>query len=65
MTITTTPIAVGHAPALLGQTVVLIGGSSGIGLATARLARVEGADVILAARDAEQVARAGREVDAT
>jgi NAD(P)-dependent dehydrogenase (short-subunit alcohol dehydrogenase family) len=64
MTITTTPIAVGHAPALLGQTVVLIGGSSGIGLATARLARVEGADVILAARDAEQVARAGREVDA-
>ena len=37
-------------PELLGQTVVVIGGSAGIGLATARLARAEGADVILSAR---------------
>jgi hypothetical protein len=29
-------------PELLGQTVVLIGGSAGIGLETARRARVEG-----------------------
>ena len=36
---------------LLGQTVVVIGGSAGIGLETARRARAEGADVILTARD--------------
>ena len=34
-----------------GQTVVVIGGSAGIGLETARRAREEGADVILTARD--------------
>ena len=38
-------------PELPGQTVVVIGGSAGIGLETARLAREEGADVILAGRD--------------
>src|SRR5947207_1999486 len=32
---------------LLGQTVVLLGGSAGIGLETARLARREGAEVVL------------------
>ena len=32
---------------LLGQTVVVIGGSAGIGLETARHARAEGADVVL------------------
>ncbi len=37
----------GRDPELLGQTVVVIGGSSGIGLATARRARAEGANVIL------------------
>ncbi len=37
-------------PELLGQTVVIIGGSAGIGLETARQARAEGAEVILAAR---------------
>ncbi len=36
---------------LLGQTVVVIGGSAGIGLETARHARAEGADVILTGRD--------------
>ena len=36
-----------HEPELLGQTVVVIGGSAGIGLETARRARAEGAKVIL------------------
>ena len=48
----------GH-PELAGQTVVVIGGSSGIGLETARRARDEGAEVILTARDAERLT-AGR-----
>jgi short-subunit dehydrogenase involved in D-alanine esterification of teichoic acids len=37
--------------ALLGQTLVVIGGSAGIGLETARLAREEGAEVIITARN--------------
>jgi NAD(P)-dependent dehydrogenase (short-subunit alcohol dehydrogenase family) len=53
-----------HEPELLGQTVVLIGGSAGIGLETARRARAEGADVILTGRDAERLERAAREVGA-
>ena len=55
MTTATTPVPTGHEPQLLGQTVVLIGGSAGIGLETARLARAEGAEVILAARDPERL----------
>jgi NAD(P)-dependent dehydrogenase (short-subunit alcohol dehydrogenase family) len=51
-------------PQLAGQTVVLIGGSAGIGLETARRARSEGADVVLTGRDAERLERAAREVDA-
>jgi NAD(P)-dependent dehydrogenase (short-subunit alcohol dehydrogenase family) len=51
-------------PALLGQTVVLIGGSSGIGLETARLARAEGADVVLTGRDPERLRRAATDVGA-
>jgi NAD(P)-dependent dehydrogenase (short-subunit alcohol dehydrogenase family) len=51
-------------PELLRQTVVLIGGSAGIGLETARRARLEGADVILTGRDCARVERAAREVDA-
>ena len=51
-------------PALAGQTVVVIGGSAGIGLETARLARAEGAEVILAARDPERLERAAAEVGA-
>jgi NAD(P)-dependent dehydrogenase (short-subunit alcohol dehydrogenase family) len=49
---------------LLGQTVVVIGGSAGIGLETARRARQEGADVILTARDPDRLHRAGLEVGA-
>jgi NAD(P)-dependent dehydrogenase (short-subunit alcohol dehydrogenase family) len=50
---------------LPGQTVVLIGGSSGIGLETARLARSEGADVILVGRDAGRLESAAAEVGAS
>jgi NAD(P)-dependent dehydrogenase (short-subunit alcohol dehydrogenase family) len=51
-------------PQLLGQTVVLIGGSAGIGLETARLACAEGADVVLAARNPERLEQAARDVGA-
>ena len=44
---------------LLGQTVVVIGGSAGIGLETARRARAEGADVVLTGRNPERL-HAGR-----
>jgi NAD(P)-dependent dehydrogenase (short-subunit alcohol dehydrogenase family) len=37
-------------PELLGQTLVVIGGSAGIGLETARRARAEGAEVVLTGR---------------
>jgi len=47
---------------LLGQTVVVIGGSAGIGLETARRARAEGADVILTGRNAERLQHAAREL---
>jgi NAD(P)-dependent dehydrogenase (short-subunit alcohol dehydrogenase family) len=49
---------------LLGQTVLVIGGSAGIGLETARQARAEGADVIIAARDPDRLHEAGRELGA-
>ena len=51
MTATSAIAPAGHAPELPGQTVVVIGGSAGIGLETARRVRAEGADVILTARD--------------
>ena len=53
-----------HEPELLGQTVVVIGGSAGIGLETAHLARAKGARVILTARNAERLKHAATEVDA-
>ena len=52
-------------PGLLGQTVVVIGGSAGIGFETARRARAEGAGVVLAARNRERLERAGVELGAT
>jgi len=64
MTTATTTRAVAREPELLGQTVVVIGGSSGIGLETARRARAEGADVVLTARDAERLKHAGAELRA-
>jgi NAD(P)-dependent dehydrogenase (short-subunit alcohol dehydrogenase family) len=50
---------------LLGQTVMVIGGSSGIGLETARLARAKGADIILTARNPERLHRVGLELAAS
>ncbi|MFJ4585458.1 SDR family oxidoreductase [Streptomyces echinatus] len=50
--------------ALHGQTLVVIGGSAGIGLATARLARHQGARVILTGRDPERLRTAAQEADA-
>ena len=54
----------GLTPQLRGQTVVVIGGSSGIGLETARRARVERADVVLAAHNPERLESAAAEVGA-
>jgi len=51
-------------PQLAGQTVVVLGGSAGIGLETARSARAEGADVILTARNPERLEAAAHEVGA-
>jgi NAD(P)-dependent dehydrogenase (short-subunit alcohol dehydrogenase family) len=51
-------------PELLGQTVVVIGGSAGIGLETARRARAEGAKLILTGRNPERLQRAASEIDA-
>jgi NAD(P)-dependent dehydrogenase (short-subunit alcohol dehydrogenase family) len=51
-------------PELLGRTVVVIGGSAGIGLETARRARADGADVILTGRNPERLERAALDVHA-
>jgi NAD(P)-dependent dehydrogenase (short-subunit alcohol dehydrogenase family) len=51
-------------PELLGQTVVVIGGSAGIGLETARRARTEGADVILTGRNPDRLQRAASDLGA-
>jgi NAD(P)-dependent dehydrogenase (short-subunit alcohol dehydrogenase family) len=50
--------------ALDGQTVVVIGGSAGMGLETARLARAEGAEVIITGRNQERLNQAAAEVGA-
>ena len=51
-------------PELAGQTVVLIGGSAGIGLETARRARAEGANVVLTGRNPDRLERAAAELGA-
>lgn len=51
-------------PELAGQTVVVVGGSAGIGLETARRARAEGANVILTGRNRERLDKAARAVGA-
>ena len=56
--------AIAREPGLLGQTVVVIGGSAGIGLETARYARAEGAEVVLTARNRERLEQAGLELGA-
>ena len=50
---------------LAGQKVVVVGGSSGIGLATAQLAKSEGADVVVASRNAERLQAAAAKLGAT
>jgi short-subunit dehydrogenase involved in D-alanine esterification of teichoic acids len=62
MTTATTISTKQREPTLLGQTVVLIGGSGGIGLETARRARAEGAEVILTGRDPERLEHAAQEL---
>ena len=64
MTSATSPPPAQRTPELAGQTVVVIGGSAGIGLETARRARAEGADVILAARNPDRLKQAAQEVGA-
>jgi NAD(P)-dependent dehydrogenase (short-subunit alcohol dehydrogenase family) len=51
-------------PELPGQTVVVIGGSAGIGLETARRARAEGANVVLTGRDSKRLQEAARQLEA-
>ena len=58
MTSPATPGAVQREPELAGQTVVVIGGSSGIGLETARRARTEGAEVIITGRNPDRLRQA-------
>ena len=54
----------GREQELPGQTVVVIGGSAGIGLETARRARAEGADVILTGRNPDRLKKAASEIGA-
>jgi NAD(P)-dependent dehydrogenase (short-subunit alcohol dehydrogenase family) len=51
-------------PQLAGQTVVVLGGSSGMGFETAKQARSEGANVVLSGRNPERVEHAARELGA-
>ena len=51
-------------PQLSGQTVVVIGGSSGMGFETALRARAEGADVIIVGRNPDRLKRAAAELGA-
>jgi NAD(P)-dependent dehydrogenase (short-subunit alcohol dehydrogenase family) len=65
MTTARTDAPVSKEPPLIGQTVVVIGGSSGIGLETARLARAEGADLVITARHADRLHEVGLELGAS
>jgi NAD(P)-dependent dehydrogenase (short-subunit alcohol dehydrogenase family) len=49
---------------LAGKKVVVVGGSSGIGLSTAEMARREGADVIIASRNVERLDKAADALNA-
>jgi NAD(P)-dependent dehydrogenase (short-subunit alcohol dehydrogenase family) len=64
MTSATTPASTQRAPELMDQTVVVIGGSAGIGLETARRARAEGADVVLTGRNPDRLNQAALDVGA-
>ncbi len=64
MTTETLVSPIAYTQDLRDQTVVVIGGSSGMGLETARLARAHGADVVLVARDEGRLREAAAEVEA-
>jgi NAD(P)-dependent dehydrogenase (short-subunit alcohol dehydrogenase family) len=64
MTSPGTPVTAQRKPQLAGQTVVVIGGSAGIGLETARRARAEGADIVLTGRNPDRLEQAGAELGA-
>jgi NAD(P)-dependent dehydrogenase (short-subunit alcohol dehydrogenase family) len=64
MSTATTTLPTHREPELLGQTVVVIGGSAGIGLETARRARAEGAKLILTGRNPEPLKRAASDLEA-
>ena len=49
---------------LAGQKVVVVGGSSGIGLSTAEFAKKEGADVVIASRNKERLNSAAEKIGA-
>jgi NAD(P)-dependent dehydrogenase (short-subunit alcohol dehydrogenase family) len=50
---------------LAGKKVVVVGGSSGIGLAVAEIAKKQGAEVIIAARNPDKLKAAAGKTDAT
>jgi NAD(P)-dependent dehydrogenase (short-subunit alcohol dehydrogenase family) len=64
MSAATTASPISREPLLLGQTIVLIGGSAGIGFETGRLAHAEGAKLILTGRDPKRLENAAREIGA-
>jgi NAD(P)-dependent dehydrogenase (short-subunit alcohol dehydrogenase family) len=64
VTTTSAAPAIQREPGLPGQTVVVIGGSAGIGLETARLARAEGASVVLTGRNPDRLEQAAAELGA-
>jgi NAD(P)-dependent dehydrogenase (short-subunit alcohol dehydrogenase family) len=64
MTSRTTSVVAEREPELPGQTVVVIGGSAGIGLETARRARADGADVIITGRNPDRLTQAAQDVGA-
>jgi NAD(P)-dependent dehydrogenase (short-subunit alcohol dehydrogenase family) len=64
MTGAATFVSTQRQPELAGQTVVVIGGSAGIGLETARRAQAEGANVVLTGRDPDRLTQAALELGA-
>ena len=64
MTTAASPGFTRREPELVGQTVVVIGGSAGIGLETARRARAEGAELILTGRNPQRLKQAAQELGA-